>query len=409
MRLVTRRIHLPVAPRCNVQCNFCNRRYDCSNESRPGVTSSVMKPREALEYLQKVDALTKNLKVVGIAGPGDPFANPQETLETMRLIRDVYPDKLLCVSTNGLNAAEYVPELAALDVSHVTVTVNAVEPAVGALVYEWIYSGGKSLFGVEGAEQLLEKQIETVKALKKHNITVKINTVIIPRVNEHHAPEIARRMAALGADVHNCIAMIPVEGTPFANLQEPSHTVMRELRARTGEYLPQMSHCARCRADAVGLLGMDLSSAFSVLRSPDFEKITFAADKPYIAVASADGVNVNLHLGEASDMLLYSYESGKLQEHGRRRIATPVGAQERWDAVADTFADCSLLLVSGLGRRPYELLRRKGLRVEAVEGKITDIVSEAFATGNINRASLRLNGFCGRGLGCGNGVECKTE
>jgi len=32
------RVHIPVAPDCNVQCGFCNRRYNCVNESRPGVT-----------------------------------------------------------------------------------------------------------------------------------------------------------------------------------------------------------------------------------------------------------------------------------------------------------------------------------------------------------------------------------
>ena len=42
------RVHLPVAPRCNIQCNFCNRKYDCMNESRPGVTSAVLTPQQAL-------------------------------------------------------------------------------------------------------------------------------------------------------------------------------------------------------------------------------------------------------------------------------------------------------------------------------------------------------------------------
>ncbi len=32
------RLHLPVAPNCNIQCNYCNRKYDCANENRPGVT-----------------------------------------------------------------------------------------------------------------------------------------------------------------------------------------------------------------------------------------------------------------------------------------------------------------------------------------------------------------------------------
>ena len=41
------RIHLPVAPKCNMQCNYCLRKYSCVNESRPGVVARVMVP-EAL-------------------------------------------------------------------------------------------------------------------------------------------------------------------------------------------------------------------------------------------------------------------------------------------------------------------------------------------------------------------------
>ena len=68
------RVHLPVAPRCNIQCNFCNRKFDCVNESRPGVTSGVLTPHQAMAYLEEVFKIKKNIAVVGIAGPGDPFA-----------------------------------------------------------------------------------------------------------------------------------------------------------------------------------------------------------------------------------------------------------------------------------------------------------------------------------------------
>jgi nitrogen fixation protein NifB len=70
----TGRIHLPVAPRCNIQCNYCSRNFDCVNESRPGVTSELLKPKEALVYLENMLEKIKNISVVGIAGPGDPFA-----------------------------------------------------------------------------------------------------------------------------------------------------------------------------------------------------------------------------------------------------------------------------------------------------------------------------------------------
>lgn len=122
------RVHLPVAPRCNIQCKFCNRLFDCVNESRPGVTSAVLSPAQAMVYLEEVLRQKPNIRVVGIAGPGDPFANAAQTLETCRQVRAQYPEMILCVATNGLNLSPYLDELARLKVSHVTVTVNAVDP-----------------------------------------------------------------------------------------------------------------------------------------------------------------------------------------------------------------------------------------------------------------------------------------
>ena len=42
------RMHVAVAPACNIQCHYCNRKYDCSNESRPGVVSEVLTPEQAV-------------------------------------------------------------------------------------------------------------------------------------------------------------------------------------------------------------------------------------------------------------------------------------------------------------------------------------------------------------------------
>src|SRR5512135_3180883 len=81
------RVHLPVAPKCNIKCNYCNRKYDCANESRPGVSSGILTPTQALAYLEKVMEREPYISVVGIAGPGDPMANATETIETLRLIR----------------------------------------------------------------------------------------------------------------------------------------------------------------------------------------------------------------------------------------------------------------------------------------------------------------------------------
>ncbi len=156
------RVHLPVAPKCNIMCNYCNRKYDCVNESRPGVTSAVLKPKQAIAYLEQVLEKEPRITVAGIAGPGDPFANPKETLETIRLIRQRFPELLMCLATNGLGLPPYLDELAELKVSHVTLTVNAVDPEIGAKIYSWVRDGKVIYRGLKAAEVLLERQLESI-------------------------------------------------------------------------------------------------------------------------------------------------------------------------------------------------------------------------------------------------------
>ena len=86
------RMHLPIAPKCNISCNYCLKKYDCVNESRPGVTTKVLSPKEALEKYKYVKAKMPNLKVVGIAGPGDALANFQETKQSLKLIKEFDPE-----------------------------------------------------------------------------------------------------------------------------------------------------------------------------------------------------------------------------------------------------------------------------------------------------------------------------
>ncbi|MGB7510047.1 MAG: radical SAM protein, partial [Pelodictyon phaeoclathratiforme] len=146
------RIHLPVAPKCNIQCNYCNRKFDCMNENRPGVTSKILSPGQAMHYLDQAMILSPNIAVVGIAGPGDPFANPDETMETLRLVRAKYPEMLLCVATNGLDLAPYIDELAELQVSHVTITINAIDPVIGSEIYAWVRYNKKMYRDLDAAK-----------------------------------------------------------------------------------------------------------------------------------------------------------------------------------------------------------------------------------------------------------------
>jgi nitrogen fixation protein NifB len=248
------RVHLPVAPDCNVQCAFCVRRYDCLNESRPGVTSFLLEPDQAVAYLERALADEPRITVAGIAGPGDAFATPHRTLDVMQRVRRRFPDLLLCVSSNGLNVLPYIGRLRDLRVSHVTITVNTVDPAVGAKIYKWVNFGGTSYRGAEGAALLWKQQREAIAMLKQCNITVKINSILIPGVNDTHMEEIAKTVSSLGVDIMNCVPLIPAEGSDMAGVGSPDIATVRAVRKRLAAIVTQMCHCTQCRADAKGLL-----------------------------------------------------------------------------------------------------------------------------------------------------------
>ncbi len=401
------RVHLPIAPDCNVQCNFCKRIYDCANESRPGVTTAILSPRQSLDYLQRVLAKDSRISVVGIAGPGDPLATPSLTLETLRLVREAYPEMLLCVASNGLGAPPHAEALGKLAVSHVTLTVNAVDPQIGAKVYAWIRDGKKVYRGLPGAELLWSRQAEAIRMLKQHDVVVKINTIIIPGVNDDHVVEVARRVADLGADIANCVPLYPVQGTPFGELGSPSPDRVAAIRADVAQLLPIMSHCTRCRADAVGLLGEPKRPEMEIaLLQAAGGPLNPAENRPYIAVATLEGVLVNQHLGEADQLSIYANEEAGFRIVEQRRTPPAGSGSQRWSDLADALSDCRAVLVASAGQAPREALVSRGIKLVMMEGLIDEGLDAVFRGEEI-RAPLRKNHRCGSGAGCsGNGQGC---
>ncbi|MBN2753938.1 MAG: nitrogenase cofactor biosynthesis protein NifB [Candidatus Goldbacteria bacterium] len=418
------RIHLPVAPRCNVQCNFCSRDFDCVNESRPGVTSGILLPEQAVEYLDKLMARKKNISVVGIAGPGDPFANPQETLETLKLVREKYPEILLCLATNGLNILPYIEELKNYNISHVTITISAVDPEIIKKIYAWYRYDKRVHNGAEGAPLILSRQLEAVRQLKAAGITVKINTIVLPGINEKHIAEVARVAAENGADVQNCIPCFRNTGTPFENIIPPTPEEMAAIRMEAGKFIKQMSHCARCRADAAGLLGeaMDPEDTADLKISAEgqgcsgsyidnsrIEKAVYESLKarPYVAAASREGVFINAHLGEAmSFMILGKDGDGGVKLIEIRNSPESGGGILRWKELGALLSDCGAVFVSGVGAKPMYTLMAMGTYALVSEGLVIDAAAAALygkpLKGVLKIQKSRCGQSCaGTGGGCG--------
>ncbi len=400
------RMHVAVAPACNIQCNYCNRKYDCANESRPGVVSELLTPEEAAHKVLVIAGKIPQMTVLGIAGPGDPLANPEKTFRTFELIADKAPDIKLCLSTNGLMLPEYIDRIKQLNIDHVTITLNTVDPEIGAQIYSWVHYKRRRYRGVEGAKILLEKQLEGLQALREADILCKVNSVMIPGINDQHLVEVNKVIRENGAFLHNIMPLIsaPEHGTHFGltGQRGPTQTELKSVQDQCAGNMKMMRHCRQCRADAVGLLGEDRSQEFTkdkfLEMAPEYdfdkrqevhqgiekfreelqaarEKVTAGktqtANNPKIlvAIATKGGGLVNQHFGHAKEFQVYEVDGTEVRFISHRKVdhycQGGYGEAATFDNIVKTIADCKAVLVSKIGESPKEKLLQAG--IQAVE------------------------------------------
>lgn len=378
------RMHLPVAPRCNISCNYCVRKFDCPNESRPGVTTKVLTPEEAAEKYREVKAKVNKLTVVGIAGPGDALANFEDTRKTLELIREIDPSVTFCISTNGLMLPMYAHDLKELGVSHVTVTMNAVDPSIGAQIYRYVEYMGVRFTGEHAAAILLSNQLSGIKMMTSFGIMVKVNIVMLKGINDEHIPQVVKTVKELGATITNIMQMIPVKGSVFEHLPQASNKEVMQMRKTCGETMKQMYHCRQCRADAIGTLDHDVSIEFSGCKGSCGE---VAATLPFVkkkfAVASKSGMLVDLHFGHVTELYIYEYQGDQAVFKEKRKIPQYCmgeecsGPDDKMASIIKTIEDCDCVVAMRMGNAPKEKLEAKGIQVLLTYDRIEDAVKKA--------------------------------
>lgn len=244
------RVHLPVAPRCNIQCAFCERRV-CANLTmqHPGWASRLLSPTEALDLVRRLVCEHPGERfVVGVAGPGDPLAN-DETFDALGQIHLEYPNLMKCVSTNGLLLEEKLPQLLDAGICALTVTVNAPDADVGQHIYTRVRHRGTVYLGWEAAKTLIDRQFLGIRAALDAGLAVKVNTVLIPGVNDRHVVSLARRLRDAGVPLMNLIPLIP--SGKMSDRRPPACDELRQIRDDCERILPQFRKCEQCRADIV--------------------------------------------------------------------------------------------------------------------------------------------------------------
>ncbi len=442
------RMHVAVAPACNIQCHYCNRKYDCANESRPGVVSELLTPDQAVKKTLAVAAAIPQMTVLGIAGPGDPLANPARTFDTFRQLAAKAPDIKLCLSTNGLMLPGHIDELAKHNIDHVTITINCVDADVGALIYPWIFWQNRRIHGREAAAILIGQQQKGLEMLVARGILVKVNSVLIPGVNDEHLKAVSKIVKAKGAFLLNVMPLIAESehGSFYGVMgqRSPSPAELKTLQDACEGDMNMMRHCRQCRADAVGMLGEDRGDEFTMdkieamdidyeaamavraeLRAkltaelaakragihdaPAPQVIRFTPriepQKPVgrpvlMAVAAKNGV-VGVHFGHAREFLVYEASAGGARLVGHRRADAYCSGDDSCgegepvlERTLRALAGCEAVLCSRIGIEPWGRLEAAGIQpngehaMEPVEEAVMAVWNEMLAGGKLDAGPL---------------------
>ena len=413
------RMHVAVAPACNIQCNYCNRKYDCSNESRPGVVSERLTPEQAARKVIAVAAEVPQLSVLGIAGPGDSLYDFEKTFSTFVHVSKKMPELKLCLSTNGLALLDHIDRIMDMNIDHVTMTINMIDPEVGEQIYPWVFYQHKRWKGLDAAKILHERQMEGLSALTSRGVLVKVNSVMIPGVNDEHLKDVNKEVKRRGAFLHNIMPLIsdPAHGTHYGLTGQRGPTAM-ELKALQDDLAGGanlMRHCRQCRADAVGLLGEDRGQEFTLDKLP--EDIEFdstkrdayramveteradryaAADAAaedlantvdddvsiLVAIATKGGGRINQHFGHAREFQVFEVSRNGVSFVGHRRTDNycvgGYGDDDTLETVIKALEGVSTVLCAKIGDCPKKDLAAAGIEVldsyafEYIESSISE-------------------------------------
>ena len=357
-----RMVEVPAAPRVNARSRFASMNPEPARH---------LAPQEALEMVTALMDRAGALDRISISGPGDPLAFIEPTLETLALIRERFPEIQLAVKTIGIGGENYADRLSKAGVTRVDLQVNAVAEDILERLYAWIRPGFKTIRLPDAAKILIAEQKKAVQAFKDAGMTVTVVTTVYPENNTDHIESIARLMADLGADDMVLVPFRPEEGAEIS-LGPPDAGLMETIRGRVSRFITVSEEDSAMPAGGHEAVPLGLPKP--------------TRERPNVAVVSSNGMDIDLHLGEAVQVLIYGpREDGLACLLGKRPAPEPGGGSSRWEALADALPDCFALLTASAGENPRKILGGRGIKVLVTEDTVDGTVDVLYGGGRKNK------------------------
>lgn len=355
-------LQLPVAPQTNNGIRFAT-----------AGLSTCLTPLESVEWIRELIKGGKEIRSIEIDGPGDALAAPQTLFEILELLNSNFPEIEIGLNTIGLGAEDLAEKLAEYDVKWITLDVQGIEPAMLQKIYAWVRPGKKTIPITRAADLLAHGQKVAIRAFTQAGISVNVRTTVYQGINDKYIKTIAREMAALGAgsiDVRPCV--IEDQGEEDVTVA-CSAEMLAHARKQAEVYLK----LAKNTVDSIPPPSIITAGKQSgLLPKPSRER-------PNVAVASTNGMDVDLHLGQTESVLIYGPREDGLACLLKARHAPAAGSgDQRWQTLArGCLHDCFCILVANAGENPKKILGDHGIKVIVTEDNIEGMVDVLYGGG----------------------------
>lgn len=343
-------LKLPIAP-------HANHRLWSAPEAPLPVALTVA---EATAWLQSLQKGGKKITDIECCGPGDILASWPTTLSCLQALQQEVPQTPLSLTCLGLGGGDMYPDFLRFGVSRVTLLMDAVTPETATRLYAWIRPGKKTIPLAKAVQLLINEQAETLKNLAQAGIRVVVRTTVQQGINEGEVGAIARQAARLGASAME----IDRGDNANASLLSQAGVYLEVAAVSTDQELPPP--------------GFPKSCPGGVLPVP-------VAGRPNVAVASGDGMEVDLHLGQAGRLLIYGPREDGLGCLLETRAAPSSGSRQRWRRLSEILSDCFVLLASHAGEQPRQQLAENGIRVLLTDDQVEGVVDTLLGGGRKKR------------------------
>ncbi|MBU0681251.1 MAG: dinitrogenase iron-molybdenum cofactor biosynthesis protein [Proteobacteria bacterium] len=356
-------ISLPVAPNPAARSRFSG------DEKLPQAVPLY----GALTWIDDLQARGTSIAGLDIRGPGDPLASMPMTLEILHVLQEKHPKFAFAITTLGLGLADNAELLKEHGVSKVTLLLDAVHPEVIKKLYAWIRPGKRNMQIATAAATLIEEQTKGIAACRTAGMEVVVHTSVYSNVNEGEVAEIALLASDLGAE---SMTLLPgkgwSEGEEKLPLPLPTSEIMARLSASAAKHIKIVEP----------LHGESLDDITSEKSCGTIALPKATAARPNVAVLSSNGMDIDLHLGQAIKALIYGPRvDGLTCLLEARDLPEPGGGEGRWQQVAEILDDCFVLLAESAGQKPRQILGTTGLPIILIDDNVEGTVDVLYGGG----------------------------